>query len=168
MGRLQPNRLDMTRIDFKQPHVMAEIGCNHMGEFETAKELLTLAKEAGASVGKFQKRCPKELLTPEQYAAPHPNPRNAYGDTYGAHREYLELTVDQHRELKKTLRGTRVGGVSPCPCTLCVDRRVCVGLVCATRLFLSPILSASPRDLSVRPVPRTSDSKVRYRGLHIT
>merc|ERR1719194_156936 len=69
----------MTRIDFKQPHVMAEIGCNHMGEFETAKE----------------------LLTPEQYAAPHPNPRNAYGDTYGAHREYLELTVDQHRELKK-------------------------------------------------------------------
>ena len=42
----------MTRIDFKQPHVMAEIGCNHMGEFETAKELLTLAKEAGASVGK--------------------------------------------------------------------------------------------------------------------
>jgi len=34
----------MTRIDFKQPHVMAE--------FETAKELLTLAKEAGASVGK--------------------------------------------------------------------------------------------------------------------
>merc|ERR1712087_759518 len=91
----------MTRIDFKQPHVMAEIGCNHMGEFETAKELLTLAKEAGASVGKFQKRCPKELLTPEQYAAPHPNPRNAYGDTYGAHREYLELTVDQHRELKK-------------------------------------------------------------------
>jgi len=91
----------MTRIDFKQPHIMAEIGCNHMGEFETAKELLTLAKEAGASVGKFQKRCAKELLTPEQYAAPHPNPRNAYGDTYGAHREYLELTVDQHRELKK-------------------------------------------------------------------
>uniref|UniRef100_A0A3B4WN86 PseI/NeuA/B-like domain-containing protein n=1 Tax=Seriola lalandi dorsalis TaxID=1841481 RepID=A0A3B4WN86_SERLL len=339
----------MTRIDFKQPHVMAEIGCNHMGEFETAKELLTLAKEAGASVGKFQKRCPKELLTPEQYAAPHPNPRNAYGDTYGAHREYLELTVDQHRELKKhceeiglgyscsvwdvtsakeivslnpilikvgspsnqhwemqkvlrdeyggdihistgmttkeevekivtfweegagdaknrlvlynctsgypvpfedvcllelrelydkyharvkaigfsghhlgiavdvaayamgaqwnerhftkdrtwkgtdhaaslepagltklcrdlqatwkcmtpkaseifacgwrgpsvrgTLRGTRVGGVSPCPCTLCVDRRVCVGLVCATRLFLSPIGSKRPTALSRR------------------
>jgi len=100
MGALARD-LTMTRIDFKQPHVMAEIGCNHMGEFETAKELLTLAKEAGASVGKFQKRCPKELLTPEQYAAPHPNPRNAYGDTYGAHREYLELTVDQHRELKK-------------------------------------------------------------------
>merc|ERR1719316_2094547 len=71
--------------------VMAEIGCNHMGELDIAKELLTLAKECGCAYGKFQKRCPKELLTPEQYAAPHPNPRNSYGDTYGAHREFLEL-----------------------------------------------------------------------------
>mmetsp|Transcript_25870 Transcript_25870/g.83554 ORF Transcript_25870/g.83554 Transcript_25870/m.83554 type:complete len:333 (+) Transcript_25870:15-1013(+) len=89
------------RIAYKEPRVMAEIGCNHMGDFEIAKELLTLAKQSGADFGKFQKRNPKELLTAEQFEAPHPNPRNAYGDTYGAHREYLELTVDQHRELKK-------------------------------------------------------------------
>ena len=72
-----------------------------MGQFEIAKELLTLAKQSGATVGKFQKRCPKELLTDEQYNAPHPNPHNSYGDTYGAHREFLELDVNQHRELKK-------------------------------------------------------------------
>ena len=72
-----------------------------MGQFEIAKELLTLAKQSGATVGKFQKRCPKELLTDEQYSAPHPNPHNSYGDTYGAHREFLELDVNQHRELKK-------------------------------------------------------------------
>ena len=53
---------------------MAEIGCNHMGNFEIAKELLTLAKQAGADYGKFQKRNPKELLTKAQYEAPHPNP----------------------------------------------------------------------------------------------
>jgi len=88
-------------IVYHEPKVMAEIGCNHMGQVEIAKELLTLAKQAGADYGKFQKRNPKELLTPEQYAAPHPNPRNSYGDTYGAHREFLELTVDQHRELKE-------------------------------------------------------------------
>ena len=86
-------------ITYDEPKVMAEIGCNHMGSVEIAKELLTLAKEAGCEYGKFQKRCPKELLTKEQYEAPHPNPRNSYGDTYGAHREFLELTVDQHREL---------------------------------------------------------------------
>jgi len=52
-------------------------------------------------VGKFQKRCNKELLTPEQYAAPHPNPDNSYGDTYGAHREALELSVEDHKGLQE-------------------------------------------------------------------
>jgi len=86
---------------YKVPKVIAEIGCNHKGELEIAKELLTLAKEAGADVGKFQKRNPKELLTEEQYSAPHPNPVNSFGNTYGAHREYLELSVDDHRELQE-------------------------------------------------------------------
>ena len=31
---------------YEEPHVIAEIGCNHMGQFEIAKELLTLAKNA--------------------------------------------------------------------------------------------------------------------------
>jgi len=82
------------------PKVIAEIGCNHKGEIEVAKELLSLAKEAGADVGKFQKRTPKELLTKEQYDTPHPNPDNSYGATYGAHREFLELSIDDHRELQ--------------------------------------------------------------------
>merc|ERR1711953_1103133 len=86
---------------FPMPFVIAEIGCNHKGELECAKELLTLAHEAGADVGKFQKRNPKELLTKEQYDAPHPNPDNSYGSTYGAHREFLELSVDDHKDLKK-------------------------------------------------------------------
>merc|ERR1712039_513527 len=80
--------------------VIAEIGCNHKGELEIAKELLTLCKEAGATVGKFQKRTPKELLTPEQYNAPHPNAQNSFGATYGEHREFLESSLDDHRELQ--------------------------------------------------------------------
>jgi len=87
-------------FEYKEPQVIAEIGCNHKGELEIAKELLTSAKECGATCGKFQKRTPKELLTPEQYAAPHPNPNNSYGDTYGAHREALELSVEDHKELQ--------------------------------------------------------------------
>jgi len=86
---------------FTEPCVIAEIGCNHMGDFEIAKELLTLAKLSGATVGKFQKRTPKELLTEDQYNAAHPNPHNSYGSTYGAHREFLEMSVAQHAELKK-------------------------------------------------------------------
>lgn len=86
--------------EWPAPKVIAEIGCNHKGEVDIAKELLTLAKEAGAEVGKFQKRNPRELLTKDQYEAAHPNPDNSYGTTYGAHREFLELNIDDHRELQ--------------------------------------------------------------------
>jgi N-acetylneuraminate synthase len=66
-----------------------------------AKQLIFKSKECGADVAKFQKRNNKLLLTEEQYNAPHPNPTNSYGDTYGAHREFLEFNLDQHFELKK-------------------------------------------------------------------
>lgn len=87
---------------FKKPYVIAEAGCNHMGQMEIAHDLIeTAAHFCKADVIKFQKRCPKELLTPEQYNAPHPNPANSYGKTYGEHREFLEFTVDQHAQLKE-------------------------------------------------------------------
>ncbi|PCH68761.1 MAG: N-acetylneuraminate synthase [Bacteroidales bacterium] len=86
----------------KEAKVIAEIGCNHKGDIEIAKELIKVAKIfCNADVVKFQKRNNRELLTNEQYNAPHPNPANSYGDTYGAHREYLEFSLEQNRELKE-------------------------------------------------------------------
>ncbi len=87
-------------MNYKKPYVIAEAGCNHKGEMEIAKELIKVAAIfCNADAIKFQKRCNKELLTPEQYGAPHPNPANSYGSTYGEHREFLEFTVDQHAQL---------------------------------------------------------------------
>jgi N-acetylneuraminate synthase len=84
------------------PKIIAEIGCNHKGDMAIAKELIvTAALFCKADAVKFQKRNNRELLTPEQYVAPHPNPINAYGNTYGEHREALEFSVDQHRELQE-------------------------------------------------------------------
>lgn len=86
----------------ESPKIIAEIGCNHKGDMAIAKELImTAATYCKVDVVKFQKRCNKELLTPEEYNAPHPNPMNSYGDTYGAHREFLEFTLDQHRQLQE-------------------------------------------------------------------
>lgn len=87
-------------MKYTKPTVISEIGCNHMGQFELAKELIKISKDCGADVVKFQKRTNKILLTPEQYDAPHPNQYNSYGNSYGEHREFLELSIDQHRELK--------------------------------------------------------------------
>ena len=87
--------------NYKKPRVIAEVGCNHKGEMEIAKELIkTAAIYCNADCIKFQKRCNRELLTPEQYNAPHPNPVNSYGKTYGEHREFLEFTIEQHAQLK--------------------------------------------------------------------
>lgn len=88
-------------LDYKMPKVIAEIGCNHMGDINIAKELIDLAKDAGAKYVKFQKRNNRELLTDEQYNSPHPNLSNSYGDTYGAHREFLEFNVQQNKVLKE-------------------------------------------------------------------
>jgi N-acetylneuraminate synthase len=86
---------------YKKPYIIAEIGCNHKGDIKIAKELIKVAKIfCNVDAVKFQKRNNKELLTKEQYNQPHPNPANSYGDTYGAHREYLEFDVKQHQELK--------------------------------------------------------------------
>ena len=83
------------------PYIIAEIGCNHKGDMNIAKEMIsTAAIFCKVDAVKFQKRCNKELLTPEEYNAPHPNPYNSYGKTYGEHREFLEFNLEQHRELK--------------------------------------------------------------------
>jgi sialic acid synthase len=84
------------------PKVIAEIGCNHKGDMEIAREMIGVAAMfCKVDVVKFQKRTNRELLPPEQYDAPHPNPVNSYGDTYGAHREFLEFDLDQHRQLQQ-------------------------------------------------------------------
>lgn len=99
----------MFEFDYQAPKVISEIGCNHMGQFDIALELIKLSKDCGADYAKFQKRNNRELLTEEQYNAPHPNAWNSYGPTYGAHREALEFTVDQHAELKKYCESIGIG-----------------------------------------------------------
>jgi N-acetylneuraminate synthase len=89
-------------VDYKEPKVIAEIGCNHKGDFEIAKEMIKIAKIfCNVDAVKFQKRNPRESLTEEEYNAPHPDPKNSYGRTYGEHREFLEFNLEQHRMLKK-------------------------------------------------------------------
>lgn len=94
----------------KTPRVVAEIGCNHKGDIEIAREMIKVAASfAQCNFVKFQKRSNKELLTPEEYHAPHPNPQNSYGETYGAHREFLEFNVEQHQQLKECCEEHGIG-----------------------------------------------------------
>ncbi|MEM7096816.1 MAG: N-acetylneuraminate synthase family protein [Pseudomonadota bacterium] len=87
-------------IDDNSPmYVIAEIGNNHQGELDKAKELFKAAKDAGADAVKLQKRDNTSLFTQAAYDAPYDNP-NSFGDTYGSHREFLELGWPEFVELK--------------------------------------------------------------------
>lgn len=90
-----------------EPIVIAEIGCNHKGDINIAKKMIaqlslmeSINPLSKINCVKFQKRTNKILLSPEEYSAPHPVPKNAYGKTYGEHREFLEFSYEQHKELK--------------------------------------------------------------------
>lgn len=82
------------------PKIIAEIGYNHKGDMDIARKMIyTAATYCNVDGVKFQKRNVKELLSEDEYNAPHPEPYNSYGKTYGEHREFLELDADQHRQL---------------------------------------------------------------------
>lgn len=79
--------------------VIAEIGQNHQGSVEIAKELFAAAARAGASAVKLQKRDHRaytEVFNRSAYTGP-----NSFGRTYGEHRRSLEFGEDEYVYLKK-------------------------------------------------------------------
>lgn len=70
--------------------VIAEVGQNHQGSLEKAREYIRILAFEGASAVKFQTRNNRYLFSADAYAAPY-NSENAFAETYGAHRECLEL-----------------------------------------------------------------------------
>ena len=76
------NILIKMRVSSTIPRVIAEIGCNHMGDFDLAKKMITKASDCGAYAVKFQKRCNEEKINDEIYLNPHPNEMHSFGSTY--------------------------------------------------------------------------------------
>lgn len=80
-------------------YVIAEIGHNHQGSLEQAKQLIAKAHECGANAVKLQKRDNASLYTADYFNRPYDN-ENSFGPTYGTHREALEFGADEYRALK--------------------------------------------------------------------
>ena len=79
-------------------YIIAEIGINHQGDIEIAKELILEAKDCGADCVKFQKRDINRILTKEGLNMPYVN-NNSFGDTYGEHKRALELSSEDYLTL---------------------------------------------------------------------
>lgn len=79
--------------------IVAEVGCNHLGHLSVFRRLIDAAAEAGCTYVKGQKRDPG-CLRGAHMDQPHPNAANAFGPTYRAHREALELDEGAHIMLR--------------------------------------------------------------------
>ena len=86
------------RIGPGQPvYVIAEIGLNHNGDVELAKQLIDVAAGAGAQAVKFQKRTP-DISTPEHMkSVPRETPWGLM--TYLEYRHRVEFDRDQYVEI---------------------------------------------------------------------
>ena len=79
-------------------YIIAEIGINHQGDVDIAKELILQAKDCGADCVKFQKRSINRILTKEGLNMPYVN-NNSFGETYGEHKKALELSKSDYQSL---------------------------------------------------------------------
>lgn len=84
--------------DNEPTYIIAEIGINHQGDVDIAKQLIAEAAKSGANAVKFQKRSIKRILTQEGLEMPYEN-RNSFGKTYGEHKQALELTESEYKVL---------------------------------------------------------------------
>ena len=76
--------------------IIAEIGINHNGSVEIAKQLIDVAKDAGADAVKFQKRTIDLVYTKEMLGSPRESP---WGTTQRAQKEGLEFGTKEYNEI---------------------------------------------------------------------
>jgi len=77
--------------------IIAEIGINHNGEMDICKELIDVAKEAGADCVKFQKRDINQVYTQEFLNSPR---ESQWGTTQREQKLGLEFSADEYQEIE--------------------------------------------------------------------
>jgi len=93
----------------KKCKVVSELCCNHQGDYLQAIEMIKISKLCGANYIKFQKRNPIKAVPIDFHNQPHPCPLHSFGETYLQHRQNLEFSIEQHRELKDYCEEVGIG-----------------------------------------------------------
>ncbi len=96
------NKIQLSNCEISEtaaPFIIAEIGSNHNGEISIAKDLIHEAKNCGVSAVKFQTKDIETAFSQDLLDMPYIN-ENSFGATYREHKEKLELSLDQLKELK--------------------------------------------------------------------
>lgn len=78
------------------PFVTAEIGINHNGDIELAKQLINMAVRCGVDAVKFQKRTVDKVYTKEFLDSPRESP---WGTTQREQKNGLEFGLSEYKEV---------------------------------------------------------------------
>lgn len=78
--------------------IIAEIGINHNGSLDLAKQLIDAAKDAGCDAVKFQKRTVDKVYTKELLDSPRESP---WGTTQREQKMGLEFNREQYQEIDR-------------------------------------------------------------------
>jgi N-acetylneuraminate synthase len=87
-------------------YVIAELGINHNGDLELAKEMIMSAKETGADAVKLQKRTPELCVPKEQRDLMRETPWGYV--TYMEYRERVEFGEAEYREIDKLCKELKI------------------------------------------------------------
>ena len=81
--------------------IIAEIGVNHNGDVQLAKEMVAAAKECGADIVKFQTFSADRLAGTSTPKVPYQMRTSDPRESHHAMLKKLELSADAHVEIKK-------------------------------------------------------------------
>tara|TARA_B100000287_G_scaffold430263_1_gene485167 strand:- start:189 stop:1013 length:825 start_codon:yes stop_codon:yes gene_type:complete len=92
-------------------YVISEIGINHNGDMELAKELILKSKESGCDAVKFQKRDIESVYTKEELDTLRESP---FGTTTREQKEGIEFSIEQYKELEQFCRELELDFIVSC------------------------------------------------------
>ena len=78
-------------------YIISEIGINHNGDIQLAKELMLKSKNSGCDAVKFQKRDIDTVYTQEELDTPRESP---FGTTTREQKNGIEFNIEQYKELE--------------------------------------------------------------------
>lgn len=136
-----------------ETYIIGEIGQNHNGSIDLAKEIIDVAAKEiyvelfdlhlkPMNAVKLTKRDLNEELSESQMQAPYNSP-HSFGKTYGEHRAFLELSDEAHFELYTYAKSKNLDFIE----TLCA--KGCLSLL---KLFTPDALKVASRDLTNLPL----------------
>lgn len=85
--------------------IIAEIGINHNGSLDIAKNLIDVAISAGCDAVKFQKRTIEKVYSKEILDSPRDSP---WGTTQRDQKKGLEFTVSDYKKINQYCKSKKI------------------------------------------------------------